>query len=96
MGAKSPAKNLELLKAALAAWREYAPEVTFGGMKLSDLEAAVELSEEDRDKITVKENEMTGLIVKRDNDDSGGLKIRELLVNGVIGDPKFGTRQRVL
>ena len=90
MAKQNPKKNMELLKTALAAWREYAPEATFGGVKLGDLQAAVDLSDENRSKITNKENELKGLFVKRDNDDLDGLKVRELLVNGVVGDPNFG------
>jgi hypothetical protein len=90
MAAQNPKKNMDLLDQAFAAWNDYAPEKTFGGKQLSDLQTAVTTCKQDRGNIVNAENEMRGLIITRDNHDEDALLIREFLVNGVIGDPDFG------
>lgn len=90
MPAKSPAKIMELLESAVAAWRDFAPDGTFGGKKMNDLQAATSESQDVRNEIIDAENKLKELYVKREQKDNAALIIRELLVNGVIGDPTFG------
>lgn len=86
----NPKKNMEMLEQTLAAWREHAPDVKFGGISLAEFQALVERSRDDRGNITDNENEGKGLIIKRDNNDLDALAKRELVVNGIIGDHNFG------
>jgi hypothetical protein len=86
----NPKKNIDLLEKTVAALREFAPDKAFGGLKLADFEPLVEVCRQDREDIIDHENAGKGLIVKRDNDDETALTKRELIINGVIGDPSFG------
>lgn len=81
---------MDLLETTAAALREFAPDTAFGGVKLADFEPFVETCRKDRDDIVDHDNLGKGLIVKRENDDDTALGKRELIVNGVIGDPNFG------
>lgn len=90
MSTQNPKKNMELIEMTVAALREFAPETAFGGVKLADFEPDAEVCRADREAIIDHDNAGRGLIVKRDNDDEKALEKRELIVNGVIGDPNFG------
>lgn len=90
MSTQNPKKNIELLEETVAALREFAPETAFGGIKLDAFEPDVEVCRQDRKDIVDHDNAGKGLIVKRDDDDEAALAKRELIVNGVIGDPNFG------
>jgi hypothetical protein len=86
----NPKKNIELLQKTVAALREFAPDKAFGGIKLSDFEPNVEVCHQNREAIIDHENAGKGLTAKRDADDEAALAKRELIINGIIGDPEFG------
>lgn len=86
----NPKKNMECLEKVLQAWREFAPEVVFGGISVADFESFVQASRQSRSTLTERENEVIAALVKRDNDDLTALMKKSLVVNGVIGDPNFG------
>lgn len=90
MGSQNPKKNIECLEKVLQAWREFAPDVTFGGVTLANFEEKVQISRQARVDLTAKENAVMNAIVQRDNDDALSLALKALIVNGVIGDPNFG------
>ena len=90
MNRKSPSKTMSCLEKALAAWKDFAPDKTFGGKQLSEFQAAVTVCLTNRSKIVDSGNEMKGLLVTREAGDLIALLIRELLVNAVVGDPDFG------
>jgi hypothetical protein len=90
MPAQNPKKNLDLIEMTAAALREFAPDTAFGGIKLADFEPNVAACQTDRAEIVDHDNAGKGLIIKRDGDDAAALAKRELIVNGVIGDPNFG------
>ena len=90
MSSQNPKKNMDLLEMTAAALREFAPDKTFGGVKLADFEPDIAVCQQDRDDIVSHDNAGKGLIIKRDGDDEAALAKRELIVNGVIGDPNFG------
>ncbi len=90
MSTQNPKKNMDLLEMTTAALREFAPDTAFGGIKLADLEPIVAVCQQDRDEIVNHDNAGRGLLLKRDTDDEAALAKRELIVNGVIGDPDFG------
>lgn len=81
---------MELLEMTVAGLREFAPDTVFGGIKLADIEPDVVNCQEARDEIVKHDNVGKSLIVKRENKDDAALAKRELIVNGVIGDPNFG------
>ena len=87
---QNPKKNIDLIEMTVAALREFAPNETFGGVTLDSFETLANVCEQDRTNLVNHENAGKGLIVKRDNDDAAALAKRELIVNGVIGDPNFG------
>ncbi len=90
MANQNPKKSIDLLEMTASALREFAPDTAFGGVKLADFEPTVEVCRTDRQNIVDHDNAGKGLIVKRDNNDAEALAKRELIVNGVIGDPNFG------
>lgn len=90
MGKQSPKKNMELLQMTADALRELAPNTAFGGLKLADFEPFVNTCEQDRANLVDNENEGKALIVTRDTNDDIALAKRELIINGIIGDPNFG------
>jgi len=90
MPTQNPKKNMDLLEVTAAALREFAPDTAFGGVKLADFQPIVAVCQQDRDDIVNHDNAGRGLLLKRDTDDEAALAKRELIVNGVIGDPDFG------
>lgn len=81
---------MELLQTTLDALRELAPTVVFGGVKLSDFEAVTNTCEQDRQNLVDHANEEKVLLATRDTNDEIALAQRELIINGIIGDPNFG------
>lgn len=81
---------MELLQMTVAALRQFAPSTAFGGLKLADFEPIVDTCGENRQNLTDHYNQEQSLIAKREADDETALAKRELIVNGIIGDPNFG------
>ena len=90
MAAQNPKKNMDLIEMTAAALREFAPQTAFGGITLADFEPDLALCQNDRTDIINHDNAGKGLIIRRDGNDEAALAKRELIVNGVIGDPNFG------
>lgn len=90
MATQNPKRNMDELEKTLAALREFAPTTKFGGIDLADFEPDVAACLADRNAIIDHDNAGKGLIVRRDANDVKALAKRELIVNGVIGDPNFG------
>jgi hypothetical protein len=90
MSTQNPKKNLEQMEKVLNAWRDMAPDATFGGVTLAEFQALVQSSVAARAAVTDAEMKVLQEIIKRDNADAQTLKMRELVVNGVVGDPAFG------
>lgn len=90
MAKKSPKKIMEDLETVLDAVQELAPDKTFGGITLAQYETQVGKSRGDRDEVTDAEINLTDKINKREATDSASLKMREKIVNGIIGDAEFG------
>jgi hypothetical protein len=86
----SPKKNEEIIRRALNALRDLAPEKTFSGKKLADLEAQAERSFAPRRKLIELDNEEKRQITIRETEDKKTLKMIEQIVAGVIGDDDFG------
>ncbi len=90
MKTQNPKKSMDCLEKVLEAWRDFAPEATFGNATLQEFTLKVQASRQARVELAEKENEIKGAIVKRDNEDSTAMLLKNLVVNGVIGDPNFG------
>lgn len=90
MGRRSPTKVMVELEEVLIAITELAPDKNFGGVSLAQYAGQVGESKDARQdhinaKIQVKNAED-----RRETSDDRGLRMRELIVNGIIGDPDFG------
>ncbi|HRH41064.1 MAG TPA: hypothetical protein PKY82_05420 [Pyrinomonadaceae bacterium] len=90
MAKKSPKQNMIDLSTVLEAVRELAPEKVFGGIPLADYDSIVQEAVDVRTEHVNAEINVSNLANKRDNIDERALKMRELIVNGIIGDPEFG------
>lgn len=84
-------KNIEeRLERIINAWRTLAPNKSFGGMTLAQLEAATAPSKTTRARIAELQDQLVQAIADRDAaDDETAVKI-QLVVNGVLADPTEG------
>ena len=90
MARKSPKQTLIDLQTVLDAVTELAPEKSFGGIDLIEYSTQVGKSVDARGRIVDAEAQVVVEINKRDGTDDEGMKMRKLIVNGIIGDPDFG------
>jgi hypothetical protein len=74
----------------LNAWRTLAPDQTFGGMTLTQFEAATAPSRAARQRIEDLNDQLTQAITERDAADEFFAVKAQLVVNGVLADPNFG------
>lgn len=86
----TPKKALEDLERVEDALTELAPNEKFGDILLADYKAQVQESRDVRQELVDLEVKTTNTTNKRDTTDTKGLKMRELIVNGVIGNPAYG------
>lgn len=90
MARKSPKQNMIDLETVLEAVRELAPDKAFGGISLTQYDTQVNMSVDVRKELVNAEINVSNVTNKRENIDEEGLRMRELIVNGIIGDPDFG------
>jgi hypothetical protein len=88
--ANSPANTGAKIQNVITAWKTLAPTASFSGMTLAQFEAAMKPSFDARDAIATKEDEMTALIINRNDADKTSLEKLGQVVNAVKGDPNFG------
>ena len=74
----------------ISAWETLAPEKSFGGMTLKEFKAAVKSSYDTRAELQVLENQVQSKQVERETADTESLRLVQLVVNGVVGDPTEG------
>jgi hypothetical protein len=86
----TPKKAIESLETVEDALEQLAPGEVFGGIKLVDYKTQVQKSRTVRQEMVDIENQKTNKANERDTTDGDGLKMRELIVNGVIGNPNYG------
>jgi hypothetical protein len=67
-----------------------APDKTFGGMTLAQFKAKVKPSFDTREELRALESQTQAKQIERDNADEESLRVTQLAVNGVIGDPEEG------
>ena len=85
-----PKSTLEKLNSVIGGWETLAPEKSFGGMTLAQLKAAVKPSYDAREQLRALESQTQAKQIERDNADAESLRLVQLVVNGVIGDPEEG------
>jgi len=86
----APKSTEARLKTLEDAWTNLAPKATFGEMTLDQFTAAIKPSRDARATISGLETKMTDAINVRETADAASNAKADLVVNGVIGDPKFG------
>ena len=87
---KSPADAKAKIDEVEQAWETLAPAEQFGGMTLVQFKALVKPSEDTREAVSTLDKQMTAALNARDTADTESLAKVKLVVNGVIGDPKYG------
>lgn len=85
-----PKSTLEKLHSIVGGWETLAPEKSFGGMTLAQLKSAIKPSFDTREQLRALESQAQAKQIERDNADAESLRLIQLVVNGVIGDPAEG------
>lgn len=86
----SPQVNVDKLLRIRDAWRQFAPDKSFGGMTLPQYEAKIAPSLDSRTKIDDLERELAAEQLNRDKSDLLSMPLATLVVNGVKGDAEEG------
>ncbi|MBD0370469.1 MAG: hypothetical protein ICV60_06505 [Pyrinomonadaceae bacterium] len=86
----SPMRNLGKLKDIILSWGTHAPEKSFAGMTLAQFKARVQPSFDVRQQIEALEAQIRGLKSTRADADKESLRLAQLVVNSVKGDPEEG------
>ena len=86
----NPKNAQSKLDRLISAWETLAPEKSFGGMTLKEFKAAVKSSYDTRAELQVLENQVQSKQVERETADTESLRLVQLVVNGIIGDPTEG------
>lgn len=86
----NPKNNLARMERIEEAWASLAQDEIFGEMTLTQFRAKIKPSKDSRANITRIEEELKGELVARDNDDAISLYDCDLVVKGVVANPRFG------
>jgi len=86
----APKTTADRLNTIEAGWKKLASTATFGGMTLEQFTAAIKPSRDARTTISELDTKMTDAINLREAADKASNQQADLVVNGVIGDVKFG------
>ncbi len=86
----SPKQNQLKMERILNAWQTLAPAKSFGGMTLTQFEAAAQPARDARDRIDDLEDQRTQAITDRETADEAFAEKAQLVVNGVLADPTEG------
>lgn len=86
----NPTKMMEKLLKILNAWKDIAPNESFGGMTLAEFEAEINKSLSVRAELVDLDNQITNKQQERDTTDDTNWGKSQLVVNSVAGNPKFG------
>jgi hypothetical protein len=85
-----PKDTLEKINRVIGGWETLAHDKTFGEMTLAQFKAGVKHSLDTRDELRVLENQIQSKKIERDDSDTESLRLIQLVVNGVVGDPEEG------
>jgi len=86
----APKKAISKIDDVVKAWTTLAPTSEFGGMTLEQFKALIKPSQNTREALDALDKQVTAAINARDAADAESLAKVKLVVNGVVGDPKFG------
>src|SRR3712207_7965476 len=87
---RQPQATLSKLNLVTNAWETLAPDKSFGGMTLAQFKTALRPSYDTRDEARVLESQLQAKLIEREHADDESLRLVQLVVNGVIGDPAEG------
>lgn len=87
---KQPQATLQKLNTVVNAWETLAADKSFGGMTLAQFKAAVKTSHDAREELRVLDSQLQAKLIEREHADDESLRLVQLVVNGVIGDPTEG------
>jgi hypothetical protein len=85
-----PKSTLEKLNKAIKGWETLAPDKSFGGMTLAQFKAKVQPSFDTREELQVLDSQIQSKQIERDAADTESLRLFQLALNGVVGDPEEG------
>ena len=86
----SPKTTMEKVERITSAWRTLAPDKSFGGMTLTQFEAAAAPSRESRRRIDDLNDQLTQALADRDAADDTSAAKAQQVVAGVLADPTEG------
>lgn len=86
----SPKQNEDKMTRFVAAWKQFAPDKSFGGMTLAQFESIIAPSLDTRAQIETVSAQLQGLQLNRDQADAVSMARCNLVANGVKGDPTEG------
>lgn len=87
---QSPRLTAEKLSKLSQAWQDLAPDTSFGGMTLAEFKAKVQPSFDARTAVGTAEVQLVDALARRQTADAETLRLVQLVVNSVKGDPAFG------
>ncbi len=82
--------TLDKLNKLITGWQDLAPDKSFGGMTLADFQAKVKPSLDARKDVQDAETKMTDATTRRQTGDAETLRLIQLAVSSIKGDPAFG------
>jgi hypothetical protein len=85
-----PKDTLEKINRVIGGWETLAHEKSFGGMTLAQFKAGVKSSLDTREELRVLENQIQSKQIEREGADDESLRLVQLIINGVVGDPEEG------
>lgn len=91
MPSPTPKQVLERTNTIISAWESGAPGKSFGGMTLAQAKSKVKPSLDLRNEIIVLENQIITKKNQRDDADRETMRVLDLVVAGVRGDPTEGS-----
>lgn len=87
---QNPKLTLEKLNKLVQAWQDLGADKSFAGMTLAEFKAKVQPSRDARDAVKDTESKMTDATTWRDISDVETLRLMQLVVNSIKGDPAVG------
>jgi hypothetical protein len=82
--------NKEKLDRIINAWQTLSPTKSFAGMTLAQFKAAIKPSYDTREELLALDEQSNAKMAERDAADEESLRLTQLVVNSVLGDPTEG------
>lgn len=87
---QSATLTLEKLNKLLGAWQDLGADKSFAGMTLAEFKTRVQPSLDARAAIADADSKMTDATTRRQMSDAETLRLMQLVVNAIKGDPTVG------